>query len=196
MCRQLVILVVLKLLNFPLLSAGSKRIVAVTGPKAIQMYQEYFSLAKILGKKFKVTTERIYGAIQKLKDDFKNAQNNIKTLRARLIDLSIDRWANDRIIVDSLNVLVVILPEGEMDDLRECTQKIEKRLGEGLYFCAAVTQKRAIVSVTLSNNSRNRISLVSLLAWLKENYGIHGGVSAQSIQAGTNNRNLLFLLKN
>ena len=64
----------LKVTEVTALSAGHRRIVAVTGPRAIELFQETFDVSKQLGQEFKVKRDEILPAIAKQKEQLKQLQ--------------------------------------------------------------------------------------------------------------------------
>ena len=63
------------------LSAGHRRIVAVTGPGAIELFQETFSIVKTLSQEYKVKREEVLDVVSKQKEQLKLAQQEIKQLK-------------------------------------------------------------------------------------------------------------------
>jgi len=74
------------------LSAGHRRIVAVTGPGAIKLFQESFAIVKGLSQDYKVKREEVLDTVAKQKDQLKAVQQDIKQLKRQLILLQIPMW--------------------------------------------------------------------------------------------------------
>ncbi len=73
-----------KITEVTALSAGHRRIFAVTGPTAIQLFQETFNTVKDLGQEFKVKREEVEHAVLKQKEQLKEAHKQIEHLRKQL----------------------------------------------------------------------------------------------------------------
>src|SRR5438045_4882220 len=67
------------------LSAGQRRIFAVTGSKAIELFQETFNIVKIIGQEFKIKKEEVLECVSKQKDQIKELQQAIKQIKSKLI---------------------------------------------------------------------------------------------------------------
>src|SRR5229473_2054304 len=86
------ILNALKIIESSALSAGHRRIVAVTGPKAIELFQETFNVVKTLSQEYKIKREEILDVISKQKEQLKLMQQEIKQLKQQSITTNIAQW--------------------------------------------------------------------------------------------------------
>ncbi len=66
------------------LSAGVRRIVAVTGLKALELFQHDFNLVKLMSQELKVQSTQVSHAVSKQKQDLQDAQRGIKQLKKEL----------------------------------------------------------------------------------------------------------------
>ena len=77
-----------KITEVSALSSGNRRIVALTGPAAIELFQQTFSAMKTLGQEFKVPIEQVVDAVKKQKEQLREAQSLAKTDQKKLLPLS------------------------------------------------------------------------------------------------------------
>ena len=63
------------------LSAGNRRIVALTGPKALELFQQDFSLIKKLSQELKVPGEQLVKTVEIQKNDLQESLRAIKQLK-------------------------------------------------------------------------------------------------------------------
>src|SRR5690606_2117774 len=81
-----------KIIESTALSAGHRRIFAVTGPKAIDLFQDTFAIVKTIGQDFKIKREEVLDAVCKQKEQVKELQQKIKQLKSQLIVAQIPVW--------------------------------------------------------------------------------------------------------
>ena len=70
-----------KITEVAALSAGNRRIVAVTGPAAVALFQQSYNTVKTLGQEYKVPTDQVLEALKKQKEHLKEAQQSLKELK-------------------------------------------------------------------------------------------------------------------
>lgn len=169
-----------KITELSALAAGVKRIVAVTGTGALELFQKTFSLAKTLGQEYKVLIEEVHDAITKQKTQLKTAQTTIKTLKKQFYLLQMPHWLENIQNYGPVPFLYLVIPDATLEDLREIAQEFMKAQ-PGLYFLAASSQDRPVYYVALHQNLITHIDLKQLGAWLKEQ-GLQGGGTATSLQ--------------
>ncbi|MBA3752350.1 hypothetical protein H0X06_06200, partial [Candidatus Dependentiae bacterium] len=169
-----------KITEVTALAAGTKRIVAVTGPAALTLFQNTFTIAKTLGQEYKVPFEKIHEAILKQKDLLKSAQTTIKTLKKQLYLLQMPHWLEKIHHYGPIPFLYLSLTDASLDDLRDIAQECMKAQ-PGLYFFVSQTQERTVYSVSLSPQLTQHLDLKSFASWLKHQ-GLQGGGTSTSLQ--------------
>lgn len=172
-----------KITEVSALSAGNRRIVAVTGPAAVELFQESFNALKTLGQEFKVPAEQVPDAIKKQREQLRLAQATIKDLKKQLYLLQMPHWLSSIENYGSLPFLFVSLDNATTEELREISQEF-LRAQPGLYFLVGQGHERATYLVTLAQSLAPHFDLKAFGAWLKE-HGLQGGGSGTSLQGGT-----------
>ncbi len=171
-----------KITEVSALSAGNRRIVAVTGPAAIELFQDTFNALKTLGIEFKVPIEHVGEAVAKQKDQLKAAQSTIKELKKSLVKSQLEAWVKRIETIGALPFLYLSLEDVHPEDLRDIgVLLIQKH--PALYFLLAQGHDRSAFFVTLAPSLTSKIDLKKLGAWLKEQ-GIQGGGSGTTLQGG------------
>ena len=172
-----------KITEVTALSAGQRRIVAVTGPKAIELFQESFSIIKTIGQEFKVTKEQVLEIVFKQKQELKECLSHIKQLRKQITNLSIDQWLQTIEDIKKIPYLFLALVEVQPDELKDIAAQLESKK-PGFYVITSVTQGKSFFFIHQSTQYADNINLQNFASWLKDNQGMRGGVSANSIQGG------------
>jgi alanyl-tRNA synthetase len=171
-----------KITEVSALSAGNRRIVAVTGPAAIELFQDTFNTLKSLGTEFKVPINQVREAVAKQKEQLKAAQNTIKEFKKSWLRSQVESWSSRIEVLGKVPFLYLELDNVQPEELKDIAALLtEKR--SALYFLLAKGTQKSAYYVTLAPSLTDEVDLKKLATWLKER-GIHGGGSGTTIQGG------------
>jgi len=174
---------VFKITESTALSAGHRRIFAVTGPKAVDLFQETFYTIKTISQDFKVKREEVLETVSKQKEHVKELQSTIKHLRAQLIVAKLPLWQESMDYIHSTPFLFVHIPHATQEELRTVATTLEKKQ-PGFYFTIGSSDTQTLFYSTLSPEYSDVIDLKSFAAWLKEKHALRGGSTYHSVQGG------------
>jgi alanyl-tRNA synthetase len=169
-----------KITEISALSAGNRRIVAVTGPAAVELFQDMFSTLKTLGTEFKVPVEQVGDAVKKQKEQLRAALATVKELRKSWLKSQIDTWTADLEQIGTLPYLSLPLEQVQPDELKDIAALLVAKR-PALYILVAQDKERSPFYITVAPSISSQIDLKKLAAWLKEQ-GIQGGGSGTSLQ--------------
>lgn len=156
------------------LSAGTRRIVALTGPKALELYQADFNLVKSLSQEFKVPAAQLTQTIHAQKQEL---QNSLRALKLAKRDLFVSKIP--AILQQDSKLLHAKLDATSLVDLKEYAELL-------------LAQKPGVALLESSFDGKTHIFLASNVAetefdmkkateWLKAQ-GIKGGGTAKHFQ--------------
>lgn len=171
-----------KITEVSALSAGNRRIVAITGPKAVELFQDDFNTVKALSQEFKVPAPDVLIAVKKQKEQLRTAQQAIKDLKKELYKTQMPNWISKIQLFKEVPFLYLELEHIAPDELKDITQDMMK-MEPGLYFVAAKTPERSSFLVTLAPKFKDKIDLKEFSSWLKQQ-GVQGGGKDNTIQGG------------
>jgi alanyl-tRNA synthetase len=163
------------------LSAGQRRIVALTGPKAMELFQQDFALIKTLNQEFKVQTHDLHASIQKLRDQYKQTAETLKNLKKKLWRSALDTWIQETELINNMPVLVLPVDEYSIDEMKEILQELLRKK-PGLYILINNNDRASFVCGP-SKEYASRVDLSKLTAWLKKEWNLQGG-GKDMIQGG------------
>lgn len=181
---------VFKIVEVSALSAGNRRITAVTGQRAVELFQDSFETIKNLSQELKVKRDDIENALAKQREQFKDAQTEIKHLKRALWSAMIPTWQQQVIMVGTLPVLGLTIQDTTHEELKELMPLIKKTI-PGLHVLVgtasagtapAGTDNTAIFVASVTPEHKNAVDLKNLASWLKETCGANGGGSPELIQ--------------
>lgn len=172
-----------KITEVSALSAGHRRIVAVTGPKAIDLFQECFDVVKTLSTEFKVKREEVVGTIEKQREHLKELQTQIKHLKKEFWKAHIPQWIADTETVNGIPFCFVKLEQFNAEELKEITQTLMQKQ-PGLHFLISVDDNRSTFYAAVSPEHSNKANLKKFGSWLKETHDLKGGGKDTTLQGG------------
>lgn len=174
-----------KITEVSALSAGNRRIFALTGPAALTLYQTNFNDLKELSQDFKVQTNEVLAAVKKERELLRKAHQLLQQARTALWQAQMPNWLTSTVDYNTVPYLFLDLNHSEPSELREIANKLVAQKA-GLYFLVSQnseTQATQFLAV-LAKNFSAQISLKKLAGWLSDNFEIRGGGNELSLQGG------------
>jgi alanyl-tRNA synthetase len=169
-----------KIIENTALSAGNRRIVAVTGPEALRIFQENFSTIKTLTQEFKVTSQEVLNAIKKQKDQLKFTQIELKNIKKQMRSMQMPNWLQALENIHNIPVLYIESSDVTQEDLRDMATELIKAK-PGFYFIVAQAEPKSHFLAQWSPEFKSKIDSSKLMSWLKEQ-NMQGGGSGVSVQ--------------
>jgi alanyl-tRNA synthetase len=172
-----------KITELSSLSAGTRRIVAVTGEKAIQLFQETYALIKNIAQEFKVKPEAVFALIKKLKEQQKNAQAEIKECKQALWKMQLPNLIQAVSVAGSVPFLIQQFEKMTVEELKEAVLALAK-VKPGFYLFVSRTEEgtRYNLYALLSPEIQATFSIKAIAEILKENTHFQGGIQGNSLQ--------------
>lgn len=164
------------------LSAGHRRIVALTGPAAINLFQETLTVIKTLSQDYKVKREDVLDVVNKQKEQLKLAQQEIKQLKQQVIAAQIPEWLQSVEYINNMPFLCIDVPGIAVEDMRMIVAKFEQKL-PGFYFVTSSSDHQVMFYGAVSPVFAHIVDMKQFSAWLST-HGLRGGVAKNSIQGG------------
>jgi len=166
------------------LSAGHRRIFAVTGPGAIDLFQETFNTVKALSQDYKVKREEVLEAIVKQKEQLKNLQQEVKQLKQQALNAQIPHMLTKIEQVNNIPFLCVYETGMSVEEMRMLATQLEQKQ-PGLYFIynhGTIHEPVSFYAI-MSSQFTQVIDMKQFASWL-QTQGLRGGGSKNSIQGG------------
>ena len=173
---------VFKITDISALSAGHRRITALTGPRALQLFQETFAITKALSQDYKVQKEQILDTISKQKDELKKAQQEIRQLKKQSYTQQIPQWLSETEMINDGAFLYKELKDASNEELKEIAQSLSQKK-PGFYFLTSTTDGKGIFVAYISPTVKS-LDMKKIAAFLKDVYNIRSGGSHNFLQGG------------
>ena len=172
-----------KITDVEAISAGTRRIFATTGRKALELFQDSFRTVKALGQLFKVQPDAIYETVEHQIEESKNLSKENKKLKTELIKYQIPSLLNKAKTIQDFSFLYLEQPEMTVESLREIAQLLAQKQS-GFFFVTSTIDDKQNFAASISPHLKDKINLKELSAVLKDEFGLRGGGSPLLIQGG------------
>ncbi len=168
-----------KITEFSSLSIGVRRIIALTGQKALELFQESFGLTKLLSQEFKVKSPLLLDTVKKLKEHTRELQLEIRSLKKDLLQSQIPSLLNTISLIHSLPFLVHTFASATLEELKEfAAESIKRKPGFHLFFGSH--EAKIFCFGLVSSEYKELFSLGDLIHFLTINYAFKGGANKDS----------------
>lgn len=172
-----------KITEVTALSAGHRRIVALTGPRAIELFQQTHNTIKTLSQEFKVKRDEVLDSVLKQKEYVKDLQQEIKELKKQMWQIQLPMWEQQVTKINNMPFLFIALKQFESEQLREIANTLAQKQ-PGFYFVVSSLDDRSLFLAHLSEQFATHVNLKKFAAWLKDEHGLRGGGVKNTIQGG------------
>lgn len=174
---------VFKIVEETALSAGHRRIVAVTGPKALELFQNTYESIKELSQNYKVQLPEVVHAVEKQQEQLKTTQNQVKQLKKQLWHYQIPTWQAAIETVNNMPYLYIHLTDVAADELREIISSLQQK-NPGFYVAVSGTESGSSFIASVAPTLVDRVDMKSFAAWLNDTAQLRGGGKKDIIQGG------------
>ncbi|MCX5922379.1 MAG: alanine--tRNA ligase [Candidatus Dependentiae bacterium] len=164
-------------------AAGQRRIFAVTGHKAIELFQETFDITKKLCQEFKIKREEIVDTVEKQASFIKTLQSEIKQFKKQAWKSQLPIWLEAVTKIGNIPYLFLTLKDFAAEDLRDVASHLGNKK-PGFYFLISTIDDRITFLCTLSSEFASMVNLKDFATWLKDNHQLRGGGNTNSLQGG------------
>ena len=166
------------------IAAGVRRIEAVTGPEAFNIFQGREKQLAKLANLLKVPAENLDTKVEKLLRLNKDLEKEVSRLTAKLTLTDIDGIINRAKMVGDTKVVVSRVVLDSPKTLREMGDKIRDKLGRGIVVLGGEYQGKAALLTMVSKNLTDRYKAGNIISEIAGLVGGKGGGRPDMAQAG------------
>lgn len=165
------------------LSAGHRRIVALTGPRAMELFQETFDSIKTLSQLYKVQLPEVVETVEKQQEQLKQAHTQLKQLKKQLWQYQMPQWQSEIQKVQNMPYLYLHVQDVAADELRDIITSLQQK-NPGFYVIVSGTDHTSTFIASVAPALVDRIDMKSFGAWLAQTTGLRGGGKKDMLQGG------------
>jgi len=166
------------------IAAGVRRIEAVTGPEAINIFQAQEMQLAELGSLLKVPTETLGIKVEKLLNAQKDLEREVSRLTAKLTLDDIEGIINNAKMVGDTRVVVSRVVLDSPKTLREMGDKIRDKLGSGIVVIGGEYQGKATLLAMVTRDLTGTYKAGDIIKEVSTLVGGRGGGRPDMAQAG------------
>jgi alanyl-tRNA synthetase len=139
-----------KILGESGISAGVRRIEALTGFNAMSYYKNRDALLKTAADTAKASADDIVKKIEALYDEIKNTRKELEDVNAKLIKGSMDSLTNDALTIKGIKIVAAKMEGLDMNALRNASDTVKNKIGSGVVILVSSKDDKVnlIVSAT------------------------------------------------
>lgn len=165
------------------LAAGQRRMVAITGFKAVQEFQQDFSIVKKLCQDFKVKADEVVASVDALQTKIKDLQKELKSTKQSALKLQMPELLSRIETIKNIPFAYALFAATDylLDDIREFVQQVQKQ-HPGFYIMFQVDGQKINFIASVDKQFSNLVALQEFKLWLQKDYGFNGGGSNFMIQ--------------
>ncbi len=171
-----------KITSISALSTGVKRITAVTGDAARELFDETLTTVKSLAQHFKIQTHEVLDAVKKLQIEEKELNQTVRELRQKLAILQVPEWLNNTEMVRGLPFGFITVEEMSGKELRDLGQQLSQKK-PGFYFLLSKGADSSTFFAVRPAQFGTLFDLKACATWLTS-LGLKGGCSGDTLQGG------------
>lgn len=173
-----------KIVEETALASGQRRMVALTGGKALEAFQSDFNIVKSLSQKLKTKPEGIIAFVEKTDAKLRETQKKVKEMKREQWKNMISSWSSSVEQVKGLAFLYLQLSDYDFDDIRSIMKKLQAKQ-PGFYFIFnKVEGDRGQFLAAVDKSVVAQVSLQEFKKSLQEECGLKGGGNNTALQGG------------
>lgn len=165
------------------LAAGQRRIVALTGHKALTEFQNDFEIIKKIGQDFKIQSDQILSTVDSWHAKIKEQQKQIDTLQSVVIAAKIPAWIESAELIKGIPVAIINAQGYSIDQMRMIAQQLQSKKA-GFYCLVNIEQTKTAFVASVDKQFADVIAFATLKPWLAQEFGLQGGGNNLIMQGG------------
>lgn len=176
------------------LSTGTRRITAVTGRKALSLFQDTFGICKHTSERFKTTFEEIIPALDRQQEIVQTLQRDMRALKKELLSSQLSSFTHHIKKESSIPYALIIQENLSYDELRTIAISMQNNT-PGIYGVMSKEEDNKVRFILSTHSTHQETIPHTTLTSFISHYGLRGGGKPGLIQGGGVNVNISELEK-
>jgi len=178
---------VFKIISESSISAGVRRIEAVTGARAVQRFIEDERILRRLAQRLNSKPEELETSISELLAGYRESQKEIEKLQVQLAQQSTLAAADEIRDVAGVKVIAREIREGDRNTMRQVADDLRNRIKSGIVVLGTAGEEKVSLLVTVTQDLTSRIKANELIRPIAARVGGGGGGRPDMAEAGGKN---------
>ncbi len=166
------------------ISAGVRRIEALSGPTAFIRFRADEHVLDIIQVEYKVARQEIPAWIKKLQGQIRELQRRILDLKTQSVRANIGDMLARSKEVHGIRVIAELLPAMDRAGLRNLADELKQKIGSGVIVLGSTQEEKAALVVMVSSDISRRIPAGQIIKQIAPIVGGAGGGKSELAEAG------------
>jgi alanyl-tRNA synthetase len=173
------------------ISAGVRRIEAVTGAGALRDFQNVTSVVRKLSESLKTSPADLPQAVERLADSERDLQKQTETLKYKMAQAQVADAESQAKTVKDIKVLSLRLESLDRGQMRSIADVLRQRLKSGVVVIGSVTDDKVAIISAITPDLTKRLHAGKIAQAVAQKLGGTGGGRPDMAEAGGKNATLL-----
>jgi alanyl-tRNA synthetase len=178
---------VLKIVSEGGISAGVRRMEAVTGTKALEDFEHVTTLVHRLSSTLKTSPEELPEAVEKLAESERNLAKQVETLRMKIAQAELANAEDRARSVKDVKVLTVRVDALERGQMRSMADVLRQRLKSGVVVLGSASDGKVALIAAITPDLTKRLHAGKIAQAVAQKLGGTGGGRPDMAEAGGKN---------
>ncbi len=166
------------------ISAGVRRIEALTGPGAFARFRSDEQILEEIQNEHKVARDEMPAYIEKLQGQIRDLQRQILDLKAQTARANIESMLSRSREIQGIRVLADSVPAMDRTSLRTLADELKRKLGSGVVILGTSQNDKAAIVVMVTQDICQRIPAERIIKTMAPLIGGAGGGKPELAEAG------------
>ncbi|MBL4826910.1 MAG: alanine--tRNA ligase [Spongiibacteraceae bacterium] len=169
------------------IASGIRRIEAVSGKKALAVFDETEQCVADIASLLKGSKETVKDKVQHLLDNHKQLEKELAQLKVKMARSAGSDLASQAVEVNGVKVLAAVVEGANAKSLRDTVDQLKNKLGSAVVLLAAVEGDKISLTAGVSKDVTDRFKAGELMREVASKVGGKGGGRPDMAQGGGNN---------
>jgi alanyl-tRNA synthetase len=166
------------------ISAGIRRIEAITGPAALARFRADEQILDLIQSDYKIARQEISAWMEKLQEKVRDMQRQILALKTQSARAGISDMLARTKVVCGIKVLAEPLPAMDRAGLRNLADELKQKLGSGVVVLGAPQEDKVALVVMVTSDICKRLPAGQIIKQIAPIVGGAGGGKPELAEAG------------
>jgi alanyl-tRNA synthetase len=172
-------------------AAGIRRIEAITGAKALALFDHIENLVDAASRSLKANRESLIEKLDTLVAQNRKLEKDLAQLKTRLATAGSGDLSTQALDIGGVKVLALNLEGADAKSLRDTVDQFKNKLGTAVVLLAAVEGEKAALVAGVTQNITDKVKAGDLMGYVAAQLGGKGGGRPDMAQGGGNNLSAL-----
>jgi len=168
-------------------AAGVRRIEAITGAKALALFDQVEALVDTAGRSLKANRDTLIEKLDALVAQNRKLEKDLATLKTKLATAGSGDVLSQAVEVAGIKVLALNLDGADAKSLRETADQFKNKLGSAVVLLATVEDDKVALIAGVTQDATGKVKAGDLMGFVAGQLGGKGGGRPDMAQGGGTN---------